>query len=96
MQAAFEDTFNEAIQQLVVWGGVFVAEDAEYVSPSFRDQTHSRSSRPPSGKRYLAHHTPSLDVACTVKVKAREAWDEWRGQIMGQSSRPSHQQGISH
>ena len=31
MQDAFDDTWNEAIQQLIVWGGVFIGEDAEYV-----------------------------------------------------------------
>lgn len=27
----FEDTWNEAIEQLIVWGGVFIGEDEGYV-----------------------------------------------------------------
>ncbi|KAI0341703.1 hypothetical protein BDW22DRAFT_1429817 [Trametopsis cervina] len=62
MMNTFEDTWNEAIQQLLVWGGVFIGEDA-------------------TGKRYLAHRTPQMDMACTVTVKARQTWDEWRKQV---------------
>ncbi|KAI0093624.1 Man1-Src1p-C-terminal domain-containing protein [Irpex rosettiformis] len=69
MVHTFEDTWNEAIQQLLVWGGVFIGEDeSELTSQS-------------SGKRYLAHRTPQMDMACTVTVKARETWDEWRKQV---------------
>jgi hypothetical protein len=28
----FDDTFNEAVQQLIQWGGVVIGEDARYVS----------------------------------------------------------------
>ncbi|CAL1704835.1 unnamed protein product [Somion occarium] len=59
----FEDTFNEAIQQIVQYGGVMLGEDAE-------------------GKRYLAHRTPQMDWACTLRVKARESWLEWQKQII--------------
>ncbi|KAF9820218.1 hypothetical protein IEO21_01651 [Rhodonia placenta] len=59
-----DDTFNEAIQQLVQWGGVFIGEDSD-------------------GKRYLAHRTPSMGWECTVKVKARDAWMEWRRALIG-------------
>ena len=27
----FDDTWNEAVQQLLVWGGVFIGEDERYV-----------------------------------------------------------------
>lgn len=59
-----DDTFNEAIQQLVQWGGVFIGEDSD-------------------GNRYLAHRTPSMGWECTVKVKARDAWMEWRRALIG-------------
>jgi hypothetical protein len=29
MQSTFEDTFGEAIQQLVTWGGVITGEDSQ-------------------------------------------------------------------
>ncbi|KAI0695908.1 Man1-Src1p-C-terminal domain-containing protein [Cytidiella melzeri] len=64
MMGTFDDTWNEAIQQLLVWGGVFIGEDE-------------------SGKRYLAHRTPQMDMACTVIVKARQTWEEWRKQVFG-------------
>ncbi|KAI0082702.1 hypothetical protein K474DRAFT_1610816 [Panus rudis PR-1116 ss-1] len=63
LMPTFEDTFNEAVQQLIQWGGVFIGEDAD-------------------GKRYLAHHTPSMDWSCSLKVKARESWSAWQKQIM--------------
>ena len=31
LMEAYEDNFNEAIQQLVQWGGVFIGEDARLV-----------------------------------------------------------------
>ncbi|CCL99131.1 uncharacterized protein FIBRA_01145 [Fibroporia radiculosa] len=59
-----DDTFNEAIQQLLNWGGVFMGEDAD-------------------GKRFLAHRTPSMSWDCALKVKARDAWEEWRSSVVG-------------
>lgn len=82
MLPQFENLFNEAIQQLVSWGGVFMAEDTEYVY-----------SDPPldvlliqefSGKRYIAHKTPEMDAMCAVRVKAREHWLEWRPKLIGE------------
>jgi hypothetical protein len=32
MLHTFEDTWNEAIEQLLQWGGVFVGEDETYVT----------------------------------------------------------------
>lgn len=31
MLHTFDDTFNEAIQQLIHWGGVIIGEDSEWV-----------------------------------------------------------------
>ncbi|KAA1469487.1 hypothetical protein DENSPDRAFT_758028, partial [Dentipellis sp. KUC8613] len=59
----FDDTFNEAIQQLVHWGGVLTGADTE-------------------GHRYIAHKTANLDWHCTLTVKSREAWKEWRGRVL--------------
>lgn len=36
-----------------------------------------------SGRRYLAHGTPHLTLTCTLIVKAREAWAEWRATVFG-------------
>lgn len=33
---AFDDNFNEAIQQLLTWGGVIMGEDARYVPSLYR------------------------------------------------------------
>ncbi|THU90729.1 hypothetical protein K435DRAFT_821093 [Dendrothele bispora CBS 962.96] len=55
----FDDLFNEAVQQLLQWGGVLMSEDS-------------------SGKRYLAHKTPSMSLTCQLTVKTRNFWVEWR------------------
>ncbi|KAI0064600.1 hypothetical protein BV25DRAFT_1800192 [Artomyces pyxidatus] len=60
----FDDTFNEAIQQLVQWGGVWTGEG-------------------PQGEKYIAHKKADLDWHCTLTVKSREAWKEWRGRVIG-------------
>ncbi|TFY58832.1 hypothetical protein EVJ58_g6170 [Rhodofomes roseus] len=60
----FNDTFNEAITQLVDWGVIFMAEDKD-------------------GTRYIASKNPSLDVWCTLTVKTREAWTQWRASVIG-------------
>ncbi|KAK2466952.1 hypothetical protein APHAL10511_001210 [Amanita phalloides] len=62
--ASFDDTFNEAIQQLLRWGNVLIGEDRE-------------------GKRYLAHGTPQLTLVCTLIVKSREVWEQWRTTVLG-------------
>ncbi|KAI0831222.1 Man1-Src1p-C-terminal domain-containing protein [Trametes gibbosa] len=64
MLNALDDTFNEAVQQLLQWGGVFMGEDA-------------------SGKRYLAHKTPTMSWDCSLRVKARDTWSEWQRSILG-------------
>ncbi|KAF8628467.1 hypothetical protein AX15_003979 [Amanita polypyramis BW_CC] len=61
---SFDDTFDEAIRQLVQWGNAVVGEDQD-------------------GKRYLAHGTPHLTLTCTLIVKLREAWEEWRATVFG-------------
>ncbi|KZT11379.1 uncharacterized protein LAESUDRAFT_734247 [Laetiporus sulphureus 93-53] len=65
LRSTLDDTFNEAIQQLVNWGGVFMAEDKA------------------EGKRYIAHKTPTMGWDCIIKVKARDAWMEWRKSVVG-------------
>ncbi|CDO68353.1 hypothetical protein BN946_scf184799.g80 [Trametes cinnabarina] len=64
MMDTLDDTFNEAVQQLLQWGGVYMGEDA-------------------TGKRYLAHKTPSMGWECALRVKTRDLWAEWRRSIMG-------------
>ncbi|OSD01593.1 hypothetical protein PYCCODRAFT_1436202 [Trametes coccinea BRFM310] len=64
MVNTLDDTFNEAVQQLLQWGGVFMGEDA-------------------TGKRYLAHKTPSMGWECALRVKTRDMWAEWRRSIIG-------------
>ncbi|KAI0336449.1 hypothetical protein GY45DRAFT_1315826 [Cubamyces sp. BRFM 1775] len=64
MLATLDDTFNEAVQQLLQWGGVFMGEDS-------------------TGKRYLAHKTPTMGWECALRVKARDSWAEWRRSIIG-------------
>ncbi|KAM6500555.1 Man1-Src1p-C-terminal domain containing protein [Amanita muscaria] len=61
---SFDDTFNEAIQQLIQWGNIAIGEDQE-------------------GKRYLAHGTPNLGLACALIVKSREVWAQWRVTVLG-------------
>ena len=34
MLSTLDDTFNEAVGQLLQWGGVFMGEDATYVIPN--------------------------------------------------------------
>jgi hypothetical protein len=43
LQTTFDDTFGEAIQQLVTWGGIITGEDAKYVSPCLTLVPYSRS-----------------------------------------------------
>jgi len=62
--ATFDDTFNEAIQQLIQWDGVIIGEDL---------QNH----------RYVAHKTPHLTWDCTLTVRSREIWAEWRMTVLG-------------
>ncbi|KAI8998709.1 Man1-Src1p-C-terminal domain-containing protein [Trametes punicea] len=64
MMNTLDDTFNEAVQQLLQWGGVFMGEDA-------------------TGRRYLAHRTPTMGWECAFRVKAREVWAEWQWSIIG-------------
>ncbi|TBU50689.1 Man1-Src1p-C-terminal domain-containing protein [Dichomitus squalens] len=64
MLTTLDDTFNEAVGQLLQWGGVFMGEDA-------------------TGKRFLAHKTPVMSWQCSARVKAREAWAEWRRSTIG-------------
>ncbi|KAL0071440.1 inner nuclear membrane protein enriched at telomere/subtelomere region [Marasmius tenuissimus] len=35
------------------------------------------------GKRYLAHKSPMLTWDCQMRVKSREAWEEWRMTVFG-------------
>ncbi|KAI0321639.1 Man1-Src1p-C-terminal domain-containing protein [Amylostereum chailletii] len=64
---SFDDTFNEAIQQLNQWGGIVTSSDVD-------------------GKKYIAHKTPNLDLACTITVKSREVWKEWRLTVFSTSA----------
>ncbi|KAG6832383.1 hypothetical protein H0H92_002651 [Tricholoma furcatifolium] len=59
LRPSFDDTFNEAIQQLVQWGGIVIGEDRENL-------------------RYVAHKEPSFTWACSITVRARKIWVEWR------------------
>ncbi|KAJ3573973.1 hypothetical protein NP233_g2098 [Leucocoprinus birnbaumii] len=59
---AFEDTFNNSLQELVRWGGIIIGEDKE-------------------GHRYLAHKTPQFTWKCTLLVKSRETWAQWRSTV---------------
>jgi len=77
----FDDTFNEAVQQLVQWGGVILGEDSKSVPRSgcgIMWLTWNRTFVSPSGKRYLAHETPSLTWDCVLTVKARETWNQYQ------------------
>ncbi|TCD69735.1 inner nuclear membrane protein enriched at telomere/subtelomere region [Steccherinum ochraceum] len=60
----FDENFDEAVQQLLQWGGVFIGEDAD-------------------GKRYIAHKSVKLDLACQVKVKAQKSWKQWQNSVLG-------------
>lgn len=84
MLNTLDDTFNEAVQQLLQWGGVFMGEDATYVDLSpFPGARADRDGL--SGKRYLAHKTPVMSWECSLRVKTRQAWSEWQRSILGAS-----------
>ena len=36
-----------------------------------------------SGKRYVAHKSLKMDWTCAAKVRARDAWKQWRKQLFG-------------
>ena len=74
----FDDTFNEALQQLVQWGGVILGEDS--MSAPFSRLLHHVADAfvLHSGKRYLAHETPNMTWDCVLTVKARETWSEYQ------------------
>ena len=77
----FDDTFNEAVQQLVRWGGVILGEDAMLVPLSGYRTTWLTAETAPmshSGKRYLAHETPNMTWDCVLTVKARETWNQYQ------------------
>ena len=75
----FDDTFNEAVQQLVQWGGVILGEDSKSVPRSgYGIMWLTGTFVSSSGKRYLAHETPSLTWDCVLTVKARETWNQYQ------------------
>ena len=82
MLHSFDDTFNEAIQQLTHWGGVIIGEDSEWVDwllfwlGKVTDLKHS-------GKRYVGHKTAHLTWDCVITVRLREIWGKWRGTVLG-------------
>lgn len=80
--AVYEDNFNEAIQQLLQWGGVFIGEDAKYISLLLYTKARAYLFVT-SGKRHIANKSTKMDWSCTTKVKARDAWKQWRNQFFG-------------
>ena len=85
----FDDTFNEAVQQLVQWGGVILGEDSRSVPRSGYEimwLTWNPTFVSPSGKRYLAHETPSLTWDCVLTVKARETWNQYQRTVFREVS----------
>ena len=74
--------FNEAIRQLIQWGGVYVDESSESVSFYLYliILTYELNF---SGIRYVAHKTPQMTWYCTITVKSGELWATWRTTVLG-------------
>jgi hypothetical protein len=74
--------FNEAIHQLIQWGGVYINESSESVSFCLYViiLTCELNS---SGLRYVAHKTPEMTWDCVIAVKSGELWVSWRTTVLG-------------
>lgn len=76
--------FNEAIRQLMQWGGVYVDESSESV-PFCLYLIILAYELDFSGLRYVAHKTPRMTWGCIITVKTGEVWATWRSTVLGKS-----------
>lgn len=76
--------FNEAIRQLIQWGGVYIDESSESV-PFYLYVVILTFELNSSGLRYIAHKTPQMTWDCIIAVKSRELWATWRTTVLGKN-----------
>jgi hypothetical protein len=80
----FDDMFNEAIRQLIQWGGVYINESSECV-PFCSHLIIPTDELNFSGIRHVAHKTPQMTWDCIIAVKSGELWATWRTTVLGEN-----------